>query len=333
MLAAAGHKHGRAGVTLVELLAVVAIIGLLVALLLPAVQSAREAARRTTCSNNQRQLGIALQRHVQQLGHFPRGQETWIESVEPFPLGTFPPGTGWSNHRWSWFVRVLPFIDQQPLYDMQWGYYSGINWFPGPGASYDALPGKATVAPTFMCPSDPANPKIETGHGWPGNQQGFHGNYVLNATNTTFNPMGPASSGALNGIVFPLSAVTPAHIRDGLSHTLVSSELVLVPDIRGSGDDVRGRYHNSVHAGALFSTLYPPNTSVPDVFPYGLNTVARAPYVASSTNIVVFARSHHTGGVVTGLADGSVKFVGDDVNSGVWLDAGSRAGREVPREL
>lgn len=326
MLAAAGHKHRRAGVTLVELLAVVAIVGLLVALLLPAVQNAREAARRTTCSNNQRQLGISLQRHVQQLGHFPRGQETWIESVGPTT-------TGWSNHRWSWFVRVLPFIDQQPLYDMQWGYYSGIDWFTWPSVSYDALPGKATVVPTFMCPSDPANPKTETGHGWPANQQGFHGNYVLNAGNTTFNPTGPASSGTLNGIVFPLSAVTPAHIRDGLSHTVLASELVLVPDIRGSGDDVRGRYHNSVHAGALFSTLYPPNTSVPDVFPYGLNTVARAPYVASSTNIVVLARSHHTGGVVAGLTDGSVKFVGNDVAPGVWLDAGSRAGREVPREL
>jgi type II secretory pathway pseudopilin PulG len=326
MLAAAARKRVRTGVTLVELLGVVAIIGLLVGLLLPAVQSARESARRASCSNNQRQLGIALQQHVLQLGHFPRGQETWINDVGPTT-------TGWSNHRWSWFVLVLPFIDQQPLYDMQWGYYSGIDWFTWPSVSYDAVPGKDTVVPTFMCPSDPANPKTETGYGWPGNQQGFHGNYVLNAGNTTFNATGPASSGTLNGIVFPLSAIKPAHIRDGLSHTVLASELVLVPDARGTGDDVRGRYHNSVHAGALFSTLYPPNTSVPDVFPYGLNTVARAPYVASSTNIVVSARSHHVGGVVAGLADGSVKFVGNDVDPSAWLDAGSRAGREVPREL
>jgi prepilin-type N-terminal cleavage/methylation domain-containing protein len=327
-LASAGkslRESARLGVTLVELLVVVAIIGLLAGLLLPAVQGARESARRSTCANNHKQLGLALQRHVQQFGHFPRGQETWINDVGPTT-------TGWSNHRWSWFVRALPFADQQALYDLQWGYYSGIDWFTASAASYEALPGKATVVPSFMCPSDPANPKVETGLGWPGNQQGFHGNYVLNAGNTTLNPGGPASSEKLNGIVFPLSAVTPAHIRDGLSNTLLVSELVLVRDARNSGDDVRGRYHNSIHAGSFFSTLYPPNTSVPDVFPYGLATVPRAPYVSSATNIVVSARSHHAG-VGAGMADGSVRFVTDDVDAGVWRDAGSRDGREPSRDF
>lgn len=317
----------RSAMTLVELLAVIAIIGVLVALLLPAVQGVRESARRLGCSNNQKQLGIAIQRHVQQLGTFPRGQENWINDVGPTP-------TGWSNHRWSWFVRVLPFIDQQGLYDQQWGYYSGINWFTSPVVSYDALPGKTTVVASFTCPADPANPKIETGLGWPGNQQGFHGNYVLNAGTSTFNPAGPASSGSLSGLVFPLSAITPAHVRDGLTNTLLAAELVLVPDIRGVGDDVRGRYHNSVHAGTFFSTLFPPNTGVPDVFPYGLATEPRAPWLSSTSDIVVSARSHHAGpGVVTTMADGSVRFVADAVDAGVWRDAGSRAGREMPGEF
>lgn len=316
-----------AGFTLVELLVVVAIIGLLIAMLLPALQGARESARRTHCSNNQRQLGIALQRHVVQREQFPRGQETWINDVGPTT-------TGWSQHRWSWFVHVLPFMDEQALYDRQWGYYAPIDWLNGPFVSYDALPGKATIVPSFMCPSDPANPKTETGLGWPGNQQGFHGNYVLNAGNTTFNPTGPASSSQLNGIVFPLSAIEPAHVRDGLSTTLLSSELILVPDIRGAGDDVRGRYHNSIHAGTFFSTLYTPNTGMPDVFPYGLATVPRAPHLSSSTNIVVFARSYHAGpGVVAGMADGSIRFVSDAVDSAAWRNAGSRAGAETPREF
>jgi prepilin-type N-terminal cleavage/methylation domain-containing protein len=323
---AGAHVRDRLGVTLVELLVVVAIIGLLIGLLLPAVQGVREAARRAQCANNQKQIGLALQRHTQQVGRFPRGQETWINDVGPTT-------TGWSQHRWSWFVRLLPYIDEQPLYDQQWGYYSGINWFTAPSVSYEALPGKATVVQSFMCPSDPANPKIETGFGWPGNQQGFHGNYVLSAGNTAFNPTGPASSGSLSGIVFPLSEISPAHIRDGLSNTLLVSELVLVPDVRGAGDDVRGRYHNCIHAGALFSTLYPPNTTVPDVFPYGLNTVSRAPFLSSASNIVVSARSHHAGGVAAAMADGAVKFIANEVDGTVWRDAGTRAGREVPREF
>lgn len=313
----------RRGFTLVELLVVIAIIGLLIGLLLPAVQAARESSRRSTCVNNQKQIGLAAHLHLHHVGRFPRGQETWINDVNPTP-------TGWSNHRWSWFVRLLPYIEQAPLYDMQWGYYSGINWYTSPSVSYDALPGKATVVPAFVCPSDPASPKTETGYGWPNNQQGFHGNYVMNAGNTVFNPTGPASSEKLSGLVFPLSAVKAAHVSDGLSHTLLSSELILVRDIRGSGDDVRGRYHNCIHAGALFSTLNPPNTAVPDAFPYGLDTVARAPYLSATTNIVVYARSYHAGaGVVAGMADGAVRFVSDGVDTGAWRDAGSRAGGET----
>lgn len=320
----------RGGFTLVELLTVIAIIAVLVGLLLPAVQSARESGRRTSCANNLKQLGLGLQNHLQQFGHFPHGMETWINDAGPLDRQ----GRGGANMRWSWFVRVLPFIEQKPLYDQQWAYYSSIDWYTTNYCSYDALPGKATIVPTFVCPSDPANPKVETGLGWPGNQQGFHGNYVLNAGNTSFNPAGPPSSAKLNGVVYPLSAITPGHIRDGLSRTLLSSELVLVPDARGTWDDVRGRYHNAIHAGAFFSTLYTPNTSVPDAFPYGLNTVPKAPYFETTSNIVVSARSHHAGGGAgAGMADGSVRFVTDAVDAELWRAAGSRAGSEASHDF
>jgi prepilin-type N-terminal cleavage/methylation domain-containing protein len=317
-----------AGFTLVELLAVIAIIGLLVALLLPAVQSARESGRRTHCSNNQRQLGLAVLRHVDQYGQFPRGQETWMNNCD-----NTRSGAGICNERWSWFLRVLPFIEQQSLYDQQWAYYSSMDWLITPYCSYQNLPGKTSIVPTFMCPSDRASPKTQTGLSWPGNNQGFHGNYVLNSGTTSFNPTGPASSASLAGIVFPFSRITPARVRDGLSKTLLSSEIILVPDVRDGGDDVRGRYNNVIHAGALFSTQNPPNTTVPDTIPWGSlcaqNTVPRAPCLSSDVNIIVHARSYHDGGVVASMADGSVRFVADAVDATAWRNAGSRSGEEV----
>jgi prepilin-type N-terminal cleavage/methylation domain-containing protein len=321
------------GFTLTELLAVIAIIGLLIALLLPAVQSARESARRTQCSNNQRQLGLAVLQHVAQFGHFPRGQETWMNACD-----NTRSGAGICNERWSWFLRVLPFIEQQSLYDQQWAYYSSMNWVSTPFCSYQNLPDKTMIVPAFMCPSDPANPKTDTGLSWPSNNQGFHGNYVLNSGTTSFNPSGSASSATLAGLVFPYSRITPAHVRDGLSNTLLSGEIILVPDVRNVGDDVRGRYNNVIHAGALFSTQNPPNTTIPDTIPWGSlcaqNTVPRAPCLSSDVNIIVHARSYHAGGgVVAGMADGSIRFVSDAVDATAWRNAGSRSGREVPSDF
>ena len=307
------------GFTLVELLVVIAIIGLLMALLLPAVQGVRESARRLQCGNNLKQIAMALQGHLSQQGQFPAGQECLIDIHRA--------GGNWK--RWSWFTATLPFVEQMALYETYTRHYGGSPG--GGGLSYTNLPDKTAVVPSFLCPSDGANPKVHNGS-TPTNAQGFHGNYVLNAGNTTFNPGGFAASDKLNGLFFPGSAITAAHVRDGLSNTLLGSEIVLVPDgAIGSGqEDVRGRYHNVGHAGALFSTLYPPNTSQPDRFSYCINgTVPRAPCVNTSDDVVVSARSHHGDGATTGLADGSVRFVADSVDPQVWLDMGSRAGKET----
>jgi prepilin-type N-terminal cleavage/methylation domain-containing protein len=312
-------SHRASGFTLVELLVVIAIIALLIALLLPAVQGARETARRLQCGNNMKQVALALQTHLAQNGQFPAGQECLIDIHRA--------GGNWK--RWSWFTAALPHLEQLSLYEISTKHYSGS---PGGGSfSYTNLPQKTAVVPSFLCPSDPANPKVHNGS-TPNNAQGFHGNYVLNAGNGFFNPGGFANSAKLNGLFFPQSAITAAHIRDGLSNTLLGSEIVLVPDgAIGSGrEDVRGRYHNVGHAGALFSTLYTPNPSQPDRFSYCINgTVPRAPCVNTSDNVVVSARSHHVGGVTAALADASVRFVSDLVDPQVWLSLGSRAGRET----
>ena len=307
------------GFTLVELLVVIAIIGLLMALLLPAVQGVREAARRLQCGNNMKQIALALQGHHAQHGQFPAGQECLIDIHRA--------GGNWK--RWSWFSAALPAMEQMPLYDIYTRHYAGSPG--GGGFSYTNLPEKTAIVPSFLCPSDGANPKVHNGS-TPTNAQGFHGNYVLNAGNGFFNPGGFAASAALNGLFFPGSGITAAHVRDGLSNTLLGSEIVLVPDgATGSGqEDVRGRYHNVGHAGALFSTMYTPNPSQPDRFSYCISgNVPRAPCVNTSDNVVVSARSHHVGGATTTLADGSVRFVADTIEPQAWLDLGSRAGGET----
>jgi len=321
----------RRGFTLVELLAVIAIIGLLIALLLPAVQSARESARRSQCSNNLRQLGLALQNRVSAKRTFPMGAQTALDNTGPTVNGI-----QYANRRWSWFIYLLAFGGEPTLHDMQWGHYQSSKWQSSPSDgstfSYANLPGKTVPLASFMCPSDPTNPKLNSQDGpASGNNQGFHGSYLLCAGSKTFGTT-PENSCQLDGISFPLSAVALKDVTDGLSKTLAASEVVVIPEPIGGGlpvIDTRGRYHNNLHGGCSFSTLYPPNTTVSDQLPYCSNAVARAPCVGGSgANHKISARSYHISGVNTVQADGSVRYVTNEVADAVWQAAGSRNGAE-----
>ena len=114
--------------------------------------------------------------------------------------------------------------------------------------------------------------------------------------------------------------------------TLAGGEIMLVPEAIGGGlaaIDIRGRYHNNIHGGCSFSTLYPPNTTISDQLPYCTNVLPRAPCVGGSgANHIISARSHHPGGVNVVLADGAVRFVNEQVDGAVWQAAGSRNGAE-----
>ena len=317
----------RPAFTLVELLVVIAIIGILIALLLPAVQAAREAARHAQCTNNQRQFAVALLNFENQQGALPPGQHCYIDQHT------------W--RRYGWFHYILPFIEQTELYEMHAEHYETPD---SAGYSYTNLPHKETLVPSFLCPSDTTGLKKNSGAGL-GNQQGFHGNYVVGGGSGYFNPTGPASSADLDGL-FMVEFMPPegspvekrrtkiSEITDGTSHTILSSEIRLVPDgAIGSGkQDVRGRYHNVRHASAMVSTLYPPNTTEPDRFNYCTST-DYAPCVWTGTNVVVSARSAHPGGVVVTLADGSGRFIANDIDVDVWRALGTRAGGETTGEL
>ena len=321
-------RNCRRAFTLVELLVVIAIIGVLIGLLLPAVQSARESARRSNCSNNLRQVGLGLLNHVDSRGVFPMGAQTWLDSSQPTVNGV-----QYGGRRWSWFVYLLPYVEELSLYDAQWGHYASRTWANGSGLSYSSLPNKSVAVRGFMCPSDPTNPKLDSQDGpASSNNQGFHGNYLLSAGSEAFGTTG-SESAQRNGIAFPLSAVAIKDVTDGLSKTLAGSEIMLVPEPVGGGAaaiDLRGRYHNNMHGGCSLSTLRPPNTTVSDRLPYCSNALRQAPCIGGSgINHVIAARSYHLGGVNAVMADGAVRFVNNEITPQVWQAAGSRNGGEA----
>lgn len=311
--------------TLVELLVVIAIIGILVALLLPAVQSAREAARRSQCLNNTKQIALAMLMYESANKHVPFGQNQDLAII-----------SNANKTKQNWFQELLPYVEEGSLREVfdQHLAAGGESWW---------TPERWQAIPLFMCPSDPASPKQVTG-GWsqsPGgdlqNSQGWHGNYVACAGSTVFNPRTMDPFGRdLDGIFYANSDTRLAEITDGTSHTLLLGELVLVHDqavgTQASGGDsgvqrhdLRGRYWNTHQGNSLFSTRYPPNTSVGDRLTWCIDE-SQAPCQSLGTdNLVISLRSYHPGGVHAARADGSADFVSDFVDLLVYNALGSRA--------
>jgi prepilin-type N-terminal cleavage/methylation domain-containing protein/prepilin-type processing-associated H-X9-DG protein len=303
------HLRRRA-FTLVELLVVIAIIGILIALLLPAVQAAREAAKRSECTNNLKQLALALHNYHDTFKSFPPGQ--WNL------LGTNSP----TNHfiRQCWMQSILKFIESGNLSERIEQYQ--------PTTYTCHIPGVEDPIASFMCPSDPnAGKNLTYGAGTnptPNPAQGFHGNYVACAGSTLFGNTGQGNR--LNGMFYCFSTEKFRDLTDGTSNTAMFSEILLSEDT--SGHDLRGRYHNTWQGNNLFSTLYPPNTPVPDRSSYCVS-IPRAPCSAGSSDFVQFARSQHPGGVNVALFDGSVRFVAETIDLNTWRAVGTREGNEV----
>jgi len=299
----------RVGFTLVELLAVIAIIGTLVGLLLPAVQSAREASRLSTCQNNLKQIGLGLQNLHDAEGAFPPGTVNSFNNINP-SLSSPSPGAGLCG-RSGWMQALLPFIEEGQLYD----YFGSQGYFTNGVDSSFWLRG-TTVISTLMCPSDPVQAKTS--------QQNFHGNVVLSAGSTIQGTWGTT----LDGVFFAKSAIKIKDILDGTSKTLLSGELLLMRDnIPGSSShEVRGRYYNGVYGSTLFSAAETPNTTVGDNVNNYCSAGPMTPcsVTQNTSTMATYARSMHSGGVSVGLADGAVRFVLNSVDATIWKNLANR---------
>jgi type II secretory pathway pseudopilin PulG len=313
---------------------VIAIIGVLIALLLPAVQAAREAARRMSCSNKQKQLVLAMHNY----------HDTWQ---------SFPPGARGTGHG-TWAIRLLPFIEKSQIteqYD-----WSKLYWLETNLTLMTDL-----VISTYTCPSDGNNNKSHDSardreHNYvvcmgrefvyyPGNGRELYFQNCLTMEEdankeSPYRAMFTAGcytkdkswEGIPSTPAFPLTTAFE-DVIDGTSNTVAISETIQGVRESSSKYDMRGVIWMGAYC--FFTTNQAPNTMAPDMSHYPAGTVhAKHPLETMATigydgYMRLSARSWHVGGVNAGLADGSVRFVQDQINLTIWRAVGSTNGSEI----
>ena len=298
----AAQKHQ--GFTLIELLVVIAIIAVLIALLLPAVQQAREAARRSQCKNNLKQMGLALQNYHEVFGLFPMGCGGAINLSVP---ALYPVNFGFQ-------FPLYPYLEQGPLYSTISSaiFVSGmVPW---------SATNCGTIVPSMMCPSDPNAPKTAF---FSMTQPGFTTNYVGNFGNQYFD----AAPTNAKGLLYFQSKTSMRTVTDGSSNTLALGEILLGIDT--GAWDLRGKIFDVEQGNVFFNTVSPPNTTVGDLSRYCVAGVLTPCQPLGTTNQQQSLRSRHTGGVHVALADGSVRFLSDNINLTIYQNLSTVGGNET----
>jgi prepilin-type N-terminal cleavage/methylation domain-containing protein/prepilin-type processing-associated H-X9-DG protein len=348
----------RRGFTLIELLVVISIIGLLIALLIPAVSSARAAAHRSACSNNLRQIGIGLHAYDSAFGCLPPGR---MMTYDPRFSGSTPPCTSPIVDK-SLFVHILPFVEQSSLFN---AINQSLTVF-----GQENMTLRLTTVGVYACPADPAAGVVREGYsldlyafrlatvGDPyhlayGSYAGMYGSFYINAiprpaTNCrTSGPLIAQADGAFND----LAPIRIDAFSDGLSHTVVIAERALEPlrDAIDGNDLPLSDRHGWMISGnwgdSLVTAFFPPNM-FRRVTPAG-----RMHFFDAS--------SLHSGGLNVLMGDGSARFVKASISTwpfepssgrpvgaqlsasgawsnlppaGVWQALATRAGGEVDRD-
>jgi prepilin-type N-terminal cleavage/methylation domain-containing protein/prepilin-type processing-associated H-X9-DG protein len=292
------RSHHRHGFTLIELLVVIAIIAILIGLLLPAVQKVREASARAKCSNNLKQMGVALHGFHDVQGRFPPGYN-YNPSATPADISEA-----------GWLFFILPYLEQEAL-------YKSANLSLCFGQQPNSLGViSAAMLPLYSCPSDVPGNLALSYYG--------KGNYAANGgigpmTSNFTNPLGSITT---PGVFLANGRFGIKDITDGTSNTTAASEVLKAP-----GDDFRGVMHYP--EGPIYQHNRTPNTSTPDDFRTSLCvSTAKAPCVGVYTAynnraVIMSARSNHTGGVNVLLCDGSLRFVTNGISQTTWQAAGT----------
>lgn len=322
------NRQVRFGFTLIELLVVIAIIAILIALLLPAVQQAREAARRTQCKNNLKQLGIGLHNYHEAFSVLPPGGSYRTNITQ---------SAGWSVQS-----RILPYLDQAGLQNL-------IDF----SLPYNAQP-QVTSAKlgVLICPSE-TNSQAYLDGGltyWPCNYAANYGEWFI---------WSPVTNSIGSGAFGPNSSTGLQSFIDGTSNSIAMSEVKAwqyylrdiggtpaMPSASGQVSGLGGTLKNSGHNEWVdsranqtgFTTTLPPNSKC---LHNDAGTIRDVDFVSSREGVsataetfaVLTSRSHHVGIVQSLLMDGSVRSVSENIDLRVWRALGSRAGGEVVGEF
>jgi prepilin-type N-terminal cleavage/methylation domain-containing protein len=319
-------RSRRSGFTLIELLVVIAIIAVLIALLLPAVQKAREAANRSLCTNNMKQIGIALHGYHDINGQFPAGAAWSNPTVAAYAIEWSTPN---NFPMMPWTVAILPFLEQTSRYDQ--------FDLAGPWASMflqDKCPNAALLRQrnlSFECPSDPNSNSSNANN----NYFGVQGGGAIGNPSCYMNDpgAGPAYD-CVNGSLYNNSKVSLSHITDGTTNTFVVGESRYSmckpydfwnPVWAGSwaatyNDNVRTLgFGNGSHPVNVCATINPINSS-------SLDPGQPAPAYGWSPSVDQVSTttfgSHHIGGCNFLCGDGSVHFVAETINMTIFQSLG-----------